>query len=462
MQARTTSPGGPRPALLVALALVGSLALSLAVPAVRSAGAATTGPAPDPRLRVAFYGDSLGHNAEGELRSVLEPTYAFTYRAAGGAAVEYWRPSILRRAHRPDPPDVLVIELGTADAGWAHSAARFERDVRSLLDEVSPRVPCIRWLDQREEPSFFKAVNKRAVAFNDVLWRVVADYPNVEVVHYAHWASLSRERDVWWPDRLHHNAVGRREMAALVRQAVVGCDPSRTTGPLWDVPDDDPAAAAAAWMVAQGLTTPYPNGTFRAVVGGVRPTVTRAQAAGFLWRLAGTPAGAPAHPWSDVPARHAAAVDWLTDLEALPGGAAGRWAPRAPLTRAALVDALWRMAGRPEAAAFGVWPDLPPELVPAFDWAAALGLVVPLADGRARPLTPQARGKVARLLLSFATRDEEPPVTTTSTSATTTTSTSTTTSSTTSTTSTSSSSSTTTTSPTTTSTPTPPEGRRAG
>ncbi|HMQ24583.1 MAG TPA: GDSL-type esterase/lipase family protein [Acidimicrobiales bacterium] len=420
MQARTTSPGGPRPArlvalVLVALTLVGSLVVAVAVPA-RPVGAATTGPVPDPRLRVAFYGDSLGYNAEAELRSALEPTYAFTYRGAGGAAVEYWRPSILRRAHRPDPPDVLVIELGTADAGWAHSPERFERDVRDLLDEVSPLVPCIRWLDQREEPSYFFRVNKRAVAFNEILWRVASEYPNVEVVHYAHWATLSLERNVWWPDRLHHNAAGRREMAALVRQAVVGCDPSRTTGPFWDVPDDDPAEPAAAWMLAQGLVSPYPNGTFRSVVGGVRPTVTRAQAARFLWRLAGTPEGSPPHPWSDVPARHGAAVDWLTDLGALPGGADGRWAPRAPLTRAALVDALWRLAGRPEAASPGAWPDVPPELVAAFDWAAAEGLVAPLADGTARPLTPQARGKVARLLFAFATRDAEPPPSTTTTS----------------------------------------------
>lgn len=457
MQARTTRPGGPRPARLVAVTLVCSLAVVVLSPP--SASATSTGPAPDPRLRVAFYGDSLGYNAEAELRAALEPTYSFTYRAAGGAAVEYWRPSILRRVHRPDPPDVLVVELGTADAGWAHSPRRLERDVRGLLDEVSPLVPCIRWLDQRAEPSYFKAVNKRAVAFNDVLWRVAAEYPNVEVVHYAHWATLSNARNVWWPDLLHHNASGRREMAALVRQAVVGCDPSRTTGPFWDVPDDDPVAPAAAWMLEQGLVTPYPNDTFRAVVGGVRPTVTRAQAAGFLWRLAGSPAGAPPHPWSDVPARHAAAVGWLTELGALPGGADGRWAPRAPLTRAALVDALWRLAGRPEAGASRSWVDVPAELVPAFDWAASLGLVVPFADGTARPLTPQARGKVARLLLAFATRDEDPPVTTTTTSPTSTTSTTSTTTSSTTTTSTTTTSTTSTTS---TSPPTLPEGRPAG
>ena len=439
-------------------------AVALAVPSVRPAAAATAGPAPDPRVRVAFYGDSLGYNAEAELRAALEPEFAFTYRGAGGASVEYWRPSILRQAHRPDPPDVLVIELGTADAGWGHSPRRFERDVRVLLDEVSPLVPCIRWLDQRKEPSYFEAVSKRAVAFNDVLWRVAADYRNVEVVHYAHWATLSNARDVWWPDRLHHNPSGRREMAALVRQAVVGCLPSRTTGPFWDLPDDDPVAPAAAWMLEHGLVMPYPNDTFRAVVGGVRPTVTRAQAAGFLWRLAGRPASAPPHPWSDVPARHAAAVDWLTALGALPGGADGRWAPRAPLTRAALVDALWRLAGRPEAGASRWWVDVSSELLPAFDWAASLGLVTPFADGTARPLTPQARGKVARLLLAFATRAEEPPVSTTTTSITSTTSTTApTTSTTTSTTSTTVTSTTTTsTSTTSTSNPTLPEDRRAG
>lgn len=415
-----TRHGGRWSTLLAVVGLTLTLAAGALVPLDGAAGAASVGPVPDPRVRVAFYGDSLGYNAEAELRAAIEPAYAFTYRGAGGAAVEYWRSSILRRAHRPDPPDVLVLELGTADAGWAHRPERFEADVRGVLDEVSPLVPCIRWLDQRQEPSYFKAVNKRAQAYNEILWRVAADYPNVEVVHYSYWASLSNARDVWWPDLLHHNAAGRQELAALVRQAVVGCDPNRSTGPFWDLPDDDPVAPAATWMVDAGLTTGFPNHTFRAVVGGVRPTVTRAQAAGWLWHLAGAPTVPPDHLWVDVPARLERVVAWATSGGVLPGADDGTWSPKAPVTRGDLVEALWRLAGSPTGAPAQAWTDLAPELVPAFDWAASMGLAEPFPDGGARPGGSLTRGKVARLLHAYATGTPvDPPTPTTSTTSTT-------------------------------------------
>ncbi len=129
---------------------------------------------------VAFFGDSIGYNAEAELRATIEPSYRFLYRAAGGADIAFWRDRLIRVA-RERHPDTLLIGLGTADAGWDHSSRRFEREVRRLLDAVSPEVDCIRWFDLRLEPSLFDFVNKHAVAFNEILWRVTAEYPNVEV-----------------------------------------------------------------------------------------------------------------------------------------------------------------------------------------------------------------------------------------------------------------------------------------
>lgn len=418
---RFSSTSGRR--VLAGLCVVALLA-ALAGPAAasdRTSHQEAAAPAPEVRVpRVAFYGDSLGYNAESELRAAIAPLYPFTYRAAGGAAIEYWRDAMRWSTLAATRPDTLVIELGTADAGWDHTSGQFERDVRGLLDALSPRVPCIRWFDIRSEPSMFEFVNKHAVSFNRILWRVAAEYPNVEIIHYSAWATLAHDGDYWWPDLLHHNAAGRREMARLARQAAVGCDPSRTTGPFWDVPDDDPAATAVAWMAARGITQGYPNHTFRAVIGGFHPPTTRADALRYLWRLAGSPTGLPAAAWPDTRPGLAGALAWSGAIGALPGYRDGTWRPDDPVTRAQLVQALWRLAGAPTGSAPSGWTDVPASLTTAFDWAASIRLLSTSGGGRVYPRDTLTRSQTARLLYAYHRARTAPPATTTTTSTTTT------------------------------------------
>lgn len=107
---------------------------------------------------VAFFGDSIGHDAQGELRDQLSPLYRFQSHTEDAADVPSWTDEIATLARSPGRPHTLLIELGTADAGWDHSTATFEADVRTLLDVASPQIPCIRWFDLRAEPSLYRYV----------------------------------------------------------------------------------------------------------------------------------------------------------------------------------------------------------------------------------------------------------------------------------------------------------------
>lgn len=135
-----------------------SAAACLAVAVAAASGALTPVPvsaqeAASGAPRVAFFGDSIGYNARTELQDAIAPLYQFSYHAENAADVPDWTDDIAALARSTTRPHTLLVELGTADAGWDHSTATFEADVRALLDVASPRIACIRWFDLRAEPS---------------------------------------------------------------------------------------------------------------------------------------------------------------------------------------------------------------------------------------------------------------------------------------------------------------------
>lgn len=99
--------------------------------------------------------------------------------------------------------------------------------------------------------------------------------------------------------------------------------------------------AAANWLKAQGLTTGY-GGVPTAFAPDV--TVSRAQMATFLWRLAGQPA-APAGGFGDVPAGayYQGAANWLKATAITTGyGGPSSFAPDVTVSRAQMAAFLFR------------------------------------------------------------------------------------------------------------------------
>ncbi|OWY63435.1 hypothetical protein B7486_53145, partial [cyanobacterium TDX16] len=110
-----------------------------------------------------------------------------------------------------------------------------------------------------------------------------------------------------------------------------------------DVGATHPFAAEIAWLASTGITTGYADGTYRPTA-----TVTRAQAAAFLHRAAGSPAvpsDAPTFP--DVGSGHPFRdeIRWMADHVLATGYADGTYRPSAPVSRGALALFLFRLAG---------------------------------------------------------------------------------------------------------------------
>lgn len=107
---------------------------------------------------------------------------------------------------------------------------------------------------------------------------------------------------------------------------------------------DSPFADDIAWMVEQGITSGYPDGTFR-------PTapVTRQAFAAFLFRMQGqTGGGACASgvaPFSDVPASAAfcGEITWLASTGITSGYGDGTFRPTAAVSRQAIAAFLYRV-----------------------------------------------------------------------------------------------------------------------
>ncbi len=137
-------------------------------------------------------------------------------------------------------------------------------------------------------------------------------------------------------------SVTRQSMAAFLHRAA-GTPPTPSAPPTFtDVPADHPFAAEIAWLVDEGITTGYPDGTFRPGA-----PVTRQAMSAFLYRMAGEPSISPYETatffWDVPPAHpfhHAIVWMYLTDLST--GFPDYSYRPTDPVTRQAMSAFLFR------------------------------------------------------------------------------------------------------------------------
>ncbi|MDW3217932.1 MAG: SpoIID/LytB domain-containing protein [Acidimicrobiales bacterium] len=108
---------------------------------------------------------------------------------------------------------------------------------------------------------------------------------------------------------------------------------------------------AVAWMAYTGITTGTSDAAFSP-----HAIVTRAEAATFLWRLAGEPASDEPHDFVDVADNrfYTEAVRWMVEHGITTGTSSTTFEPDKVLTRGEIATFLWRLAGTPEAFADGV------------------------------------------------------------------------------------------------------------
>lgn len=122
-----------------------------------------------------------------------------------------------------------------------------------------------------------------------------------------------------------------------------GIEPECSDAPFTDVPVDHPFCGEIAWMADSGISTGYPDGTYRPVNG-----LSREAMSAFLYRLAGSPDGedpiCTTPPFTDVPTTNAfcGEIAWMAAVGISEGYPDGRYRPSEILTRQAMSAFLYR------------------------------------------------------------------------------------------------------------------------
>ncbi len=177
----------------------------------------------------------------------------------------------------------------------------------------------------------------------------------------------------------------------------------RTPGPggFYDVGANAYFGPAVGWLATQGITSGTWAGEFSP-----HAAVTRAQMATFLWRYRGSPSGSPVAAFSDVPrgAYYAAAVGWLAQTGITSGTGSGRFSPDDPVTRAQMAAFLWRLEGSPGGAPPAGFSDVPSGryFTRAVDWLLHRGITAGLSRGRYGPGEVITRAQMATFLWRLA------------------------------------------------------------
>lgn len=116
-----------------------------------------------------------------------------------------------------------------------------------------------------------------------------------------------------------------------------------------DVPGDHPFFAEITWLAETGITTGFPDDTFRP-----RMVLTRQAMAAFLYRMAGQPDfNVPDEPsFTDVPVDHQffAEIEWLVETGITTGFPDETFRPTLGLSRQGMAAFLYRAADSPNGA----------------------------------------------------------------------------------------------------------------
>ena len=144
-------------------------------------------------------------------------------------------------------------------------------------------------------------------------------------------------------------------------------------------------------MVDNGITTGTAEGCFSP-----NDSVTRGQAAAFMWRMEGEPNPSSSHPFVDVQASwQDDAVAWMLEEGITTGTAPTRYSPDAVLTRGQLAALLHRLAGEPPASGHpftditDAWQQTP------VAWMIDEGITTGVTPTRFAPADAVSRGQLA-------------------------------------------------------------------
>ena len=135
-------------------------------------------------------------------------------------------------------------------------------------------------------------------------------------------------------------------------------------------------------------------------------SLTRAQLAAVLYRIAGSPAVTGQDAFADTPdgAWYGDAVLWASREGIMGGYGGGRFGPNDPVSREQMTAILWRYAGSPVPAGTAAFTDRASAAsyaAAAVDWAGGNGIVRLVSGNRFAPKENATRAQVADALMHY-------------------------------------------------------------
>ena len=192
----------------------------------------------------------------------------------------------------------------------------------------------------------------------------------------------------------------RAEVLNIKEQQTEYITPSRFT----DVKNTDQFYTEISWLAQRGITTGYPDGTYRPL-----ESVERGAMAAFFYRMQGSPQfTAPSTPsFKDVPTTHPfyKEIEWMKAQGITTGYSDGTFRPSAPVNRDAMAAFFYRAAGSPhvDLPATSHFSDVSTDnqFYREITWLASKGISTGWPDGTYRPVTPIARDAMAAFIYRY-------------------------------------------------------------
>ncbi|MBO1269182.1 peroxidase family protein [Arthrobacter cavernae] len=179
-----------------------------------------------------------------------------------------------------------------------------------------------------------------------------------------------------------------------------------------DVPPSHQFFEEISWLADRGITTGFPDGTFRPL-----DSVSRAAMAAFMFRFSGSPEFTPpaVSPFADLPTNHMfyKEITWLLQSGITTGFPDGTFHPELAVNRKDMAAFLFRLADKPDFTAPAVSPfsDMTPssQFFLEVSWLAQSGITTGFPDGTFHPFEPVHRDATAAFLFRF-NNEFGPPV----------------------------------------------------
>ena len=231
-----------------------------------------------------------------------------------------------------DESYILEDESSSVIDGAAKSFADFE----AVMNSIQLPMLCEGYTDPGRKDDALPLqtlLNRISTGFDDVAPKAYYATPVIWAAENG--ITTGTSATAFSPD----SGCTRAQFVTFLWRAVGSPDADSKSNPFQDVQAGSYYYDAVLWAVSRGITTGTSKTAFSPGA-----TLTRAQTATFLWRLAGEPGAKGSNPFQDVPAGayYAKAVRWAAKQGITTGTSATAFSPSNTCTRAQTVTFLYR------------------------------------------------------------------------------------------------------------------------